>query len=132
MSYTNGSKWWPYMSSFKVLLDQCGIWLSVEQFDSDMWFAILKGVLKVRITASVVSDQRINYIAADGALGSIIPVVDKIITLPGRFKYQKFRHKVRSQVLMPMRLTTRQLSQLTRINCAKSTELPAKICKSKL
>jgi hypothetical protein len=89
MSYTNGSKWWPYMSSFKVLLDQCGIWLSVEQLDSDMWFAILKGVLKVRITASVVSDQRINYIAADGAIGSIIPVVDKIITLPGRFKYQK-------------------------------------------
>lgn len=89
MSYTNGSKWWPYMSSFKVLLDQCGIWLSVEQLDSDMWFAILKGVLKVRITASVVSDQRISYTAADGPVGSMMPVADKIITLPKRFKYQK-------------------------------------------
>ncbi|MCE5340540.1 MAG: hypothetical protein LLF92_05355 [Planctomycetaceae bacterium] len=89
MSYTNGSKWWHYMSSFKVLLDQCGIWLSVEQFDSDMWFAILKGVLKIRITASVLSDERINYTACDGAVGSIIPVVDKIVTLPKRFKYQK-------------------------------------------
>ncbi len=89
LSYTNGSRWWPYMSSFKVLLDQCGIWLSVEQLDSDMWFAILKGVLKVRVTASVVSDDRISYIASDGAVGSIIPVVDKVVTLPKRFKYQK-------------------------------------------
>jgi hypothetical protein len=89
MSYTNGSKWWPYINSFKVLLDQCGIWLSVEQLDSDMWFAILKGILKVRITASILSDERINYTAADGAVGSIIPVVDKVVTLPKRFKYQK-------------------------------------------
>ncbi|HAL45739.1 MAG: hypothetical protein A2Y12_10795 [Planctomycetes bacterium GWF2_42_9] len=89
VSYTNGSKWWPYMNSFKVLLDQCGIWLSAEQLDTDLWYAIVKGVLKVRITASVVSDERINYTGADGAIGSIIEVVDKIVTLPKRFKYQK-------------------------------------------
>ncbi len=89
MSYTNGSYWWPYMSSFKVLLDQCGIWLSVEQFDSDMWFAILKGMLKVRITASVMADERIAYTVCDGAINSIREVADNVITLPRRFKYQK-------------------------------------------
>ncbi|HBG27493.1 MAG: hypothetical protein A2Y10_02870 [Planctomycetes bacterium GWF2_41_51] len=89
MSYTDGSYWWPYMNSFKVLLDQCGIWLSTEQLDSDMWFAILKGVLKVRITASVAADERINFATTDGAVNSIIDVVDRVVTLPRRFKYQK-------------------------------------------
>jgi hypothetical protein len=89
VSYTNGSYWWPYMSSFKVLADECGIWLSIEQFDTDMWFAILKGVLKFRITASVMSDERINFAVADGPVNSTAEVVDKIITLPRRFKYRK-------------------------------------------
>lgn len=89
LSYTDGSRWWPYMNSFKVLLDQCGIWISAEQVDSDMWFAILKEVLKVRITASVMADERINFTAADGPVDSIVEVVDRIVTLPRRFKYQK-------------------------------------------
>jgi len=89
ISYTGGSYWWPYMSSFKILLDQCGIWLSAEQFDADMWFAILKGLLKFRITASVVADERINFTVADGPVNSTIDVVDEIITLPRRFKYRK-------------------------------------------
>lgn len=89
VSYTDGSHWWPYMSSFKVLLDQCGIWLSIEQLDLDMWFAILKGVLKMRITACVMSDDRINYSLADGPVSSAIDVVDRVVTLPRRFKYQK-------------------------------------------
>lgn len=89
VSYVNGSYWWPYMNSFKVLLDQCGVWLSTEQIDTNMWFAILKGVLKFRITASVMADERINFAVADGPVNSTAEVVDKIITLPRRFKYQK-------------------------------------------
>jgi hypothetical protein len=89
VSYTNGGYWWPYMASFKVLTDECGIWLSIEQFDTDMWFAILKGVLKFRITASVMSDERINFAVADGPVNSTAEAVDKIITLPRRFKYRK-------------------------------------------
>ena len=77
------------MSSFKILLDQCGIWLSTEQIDTDMWFAILNGVLKFRITASVCADERISFEAVDGPVNSTAEVVDKIITLPRRFKYQK-------------------------------------------
>lgn len=89
VSYTNGSHWWPYMSSFKILLDQCGIWLSVEQLDSDMWIAIRKNALKMRLTACVMSDERINHTVTDGPVNSIIEVIDKVITLPRRFKYQK-------------------------------------------
>ncbi len=89
VSYTGGSRWWPYMSSFKILLDQCGIWLSVEQLDADLWFAILKGLLKFRITASVMADERISFAVADGPVNSTIDVVDEVITLPRRFKYRK-------------------------------------------
>jgi hypothetical protein len=89
VSYTNGSHWWPYMASFKILLDQCGVLLSAEQLDMDMWFAILKGVLKFRITACVVADERINFSVADGPVNSTIEVIDKIITLPRRFRYKK-------------------------------------------
>lgn len=89
VSYTGGSYWWPYMSSFKVLLDQCGIWLSAEQLDADVWFAILKGLLKFRITASVCADERISFTVADGSAGSTIEVVDEVVTLPRRFKYKK-------------------------------------------
>lgn len=77
------------MGSFKLLLDQCGVWLSAEQFDADMWFAILKGLLKFRITASVAADERISFAVADGPVNSTIEVIDKVITLPRRFKYQK-------------------------------------------
>ena len=89
VSYTGGGYWWPYMGSFKLLLDQCGVWLSAEQFDADMWFAILKGLLKFRITASVAADERISFAVADGPVNSTIEVIDKVITLPRRFKYQK-------------------------------------------
>jgi hypothetical protein len=77
------------MSSFKILLDQCGIWLSAEQLDADLWFAILKGLLKFRITASVMADERISFAVADGPVNSTIDVVDEVITLPRRFKYKK-------------------------------------------
>ncbi|MGA2915821.1 MAG: hypothetical protein ABSE89_07320 [Sedimentisphaerales bacterium] len=89
VSYAGGSYWWPYMGSFKILLDQCGIWLSAEQLDTDVWFAIQKGLIKFRITASVMADERISFTIADGPVNSTIEVIDKIITLPRRFKYQK-------------------------------------------
>ena len=51
--------------------------------------ASLKGVLKFRITASVVSDQRLTCTVADGPVNSTVPVVEHLITLPRRFKYRK-------------------------------------------
>jgi hypothetical protein len=85
----DGFNWWQYMYAFNNLLDECGIWLSSDQLDVDTWIATLKGVLRFRITASIISDERLSCEVADGPVGSAAPVVRHIITLPRQFKFQK-------------------------------------------
>jgi hypothetical protein len=89
VSFDNGLHWWQYLYAFNNLLDECGVWLSSDQLDVDTWVAALKGVLKFRITASVISDERLTCMAADGPVNSTSPVVEHIITLPRQFKYRK-------------------------------------------
>jgi hypothetical protein len=81
----DGEHWWQYLYAFNNLLDECGIWLSSDQLDVDTWVAALKGVLRFRITASVVSDERLSCTIADGPVGSVAPLVDHLITLPRQF-----------------------------------------------
>jgi hypothetical protein len=89
VSFDNGLHWWQYLYAFNNLVDECGIWLSSDQLDVDTWVAALKGVLKFRITASVVSDERLSCKVADGPVNSTIPVVDHVIKLPRQFKYRQ-------------------------------------------
>jgi hypothetical protein len=89
VSFDNGLNWWQYLYAFNNLLDECGVWLSSDQLDVDTWVAALKGVLKFRITASVISDERLTCAVADGPVNSTVPVVEHIITLPRQFKYRK-------------------------------------------
>jgi len=93
VSYDDGWHWWQYLHAFNNLLDECGIWLSSDQLDVDTWIAALKGVLRFRITASVVSDQRLSSTVADGPIDSTIPVIEQVITLPRQFKYRKVSGK---------------------------------------
>lgn len=93
VSYDGGVNWWQYMYAFNNLLDECGIWLSSDQLDMNTWVGALKGVLKFRITASVVADERVSCIVADGPVKSTVPVVDHLITLPRQFKYRKVSGK---------------------------------------
>ena len=93
VSFDGGEHWWQYPYAFNNLLDECGIWLSSDQLDVDTWVAALKGELRFRITASVVSDERLWCVVADGPVGSVVPVVDDVITLPRQFKF----HKVTNQ-----------------------------------
>ena len=93
VSFNNGQNWWQYLYAFNILLDECGLWLSSDQLDVDTWVAALKGVLKFRITASVVSDERLTCIVSDGPVNSAVPVVEHIITLPRQFKYRKVSDK---------------------------------------
>ncbi len=93
VSFDDGVHWWQYMDAFNMLLDECGIWLSSDRLDVDTWIAALKGVLKFRITASVVSDERLGFAVADGPVGSVIPVVESLITLPRQFQYRKVSPK---------------------------------------
>jgi hypothetical protein len=88
-SFDYGLHWWEYRYAFNNLLDECGIWLRSDQLDMDTWIAVVKGLLRFRITASVVSDERLTCIVADGPVGSTTPVVDHVLTLPRQFKYRK-------------------------------------------
>jgi len=89
VSFDNGLNWRQYLYAFNNLLEECGLWLSSDQLDVDTWVAALKGVLKFRITASVISDERLSCEIADGPVNSTVPVVEHIITLPRQFKYRK-------------------------------------------
>ncbi|MCD4830717.1 MAG: hypothetical protein K8R02_02785 [Anaerohalosphaeraceae bacterium] len=89
VSYIGGDYWWDYSGSFDLLLDECGIWISDQQIEHDMWFAILKGLLKFRITACIISDERITARICDGPTESTAEIVDKMTVLPARFKYRK-------------------------------------------
>jgi hypothetical protein len=89
VSFDGGEHWWQYPYAFNNLLDECGIWLSSDQLDVDTWVAALKGELRFRITASVVSDERLWCVVADGPVGSVVPVVDDVITLPRQFKFRE-------------------------------------------
>ena len=89
VSFDNGLHWWQYLHAFNNLLNECGVWLSSDRLDANTWIAALKGVLKFRITASIISDERLSCVVADGPVGSTAPVVEHIITLPRQFKYRK-------------------------------------------
>ena len=89
VSCDNGSNWWQYLYAFNILLDECGVWLSSDQLDSRTWFSALRGFLKFRITASVVGDERLTAVVADGPVNSTAPVIEHIMTLPRQFKYRK-------------------------------------------
>jgi len=89
VSYNNGQNWWQYLHAFNILLDECGVWLSSDQFDMDTWAAAIQGSLRFRITASVVSDERLTAVAINGPVNSTAPVVKHILTLPRQFKYRK-------------------------------------------
>lgn len=89
VSFDDGMHWCPYAHGFSNLLDECGLWLSSEQLDVYTWVAALKGALRFRITASVVSDERLTCVVTDGPVGSTAPMIDHLVTLPRQFRYRK-------------------------------------------
>jgi hypothetical protein len=93
VSFDNGLHWWQYLFPFDNLSDECGIWLSSDKLDVDTWVAAIDETLKFRITATVISDERLSCKIADGRVDSVIPVVERIISLPHQFKYHKISHQ---------------------------------------
>ena len=65
------------------------MWLSSDRLNMDTWAAALQGSLRFRITASVVSDERLTAAFTNGPVNSTAPVVEHVITLPRQFKYRK-------------------------------------------
>jgi len=93
VSFDNGAHWWQYLNAFNNLLDECGIWLSSDQLDINTWVAAIKGMLRFRITASVVSDERLSCAIANGPVDSVTRVIEHVITLPRQFKYRKISNQ---------------------------------------
>jgi hypothetical protein len=89
VSYDDGEHWWQYLYAFDNLLDECGLWLSSDRLDLNTWIAILKGVLRFRVTCSVVSDERLTCEIADGPVGAGSPVIDFCLHLSRPFRYRK-------------------------------------------
>jgi len=93
VSFDNGLHWWQYFYAFNNLLDECGIWLSSDQLEPNTWVAALKDVLKFRITASVISDERLTAVVSDGPVNSTIPVIEHITAPLRGYKYRKVTGK---------------------------------------
>jgi len=89
VSYDSGQSWWQYLHAVNILLDECGVWLSSEKLDMDTWVAALQDSLRFRITAAVVSDERLTAATVNGPVNSTAPAVEHVITLPRQFKYRK-------------------------------------------
>ncbi len=85
----DGENWQQYFDAFDILLDECGIWLSAERLDVPTWIAAMKGLLKFRITATILSDERLSCEVSDGPINSTAHVIDHVIQLPRPFRYQK-------------------------------------------
>ncbi len=93
VTYDDGEHWLQYLGAFENRLDECGIWLSSDRLDVFTYVAAMKGVLRFRLTASVVSDERLSCEIADGPVNSVLPVVDRVFTLPRQFRYRKVTGK---------------------------------------
>ena len=89
VSYNCGQDWWQYLDAFNILIDECGVWLSGERLGTELWDALLRGSLAFRITASIISDERLRAEVVDGPVNSVAPVIENAVVLPKRFKYRK-------------------------------------------
>ncbi len=89
VSRDGGLHWYDYVGGFDNLLDECGVWLGADRLDTETWVAAQRDNLKFRITAAVVSDERLTAIVTEGPIGSTAPVIDHVITLPRQFRYRQ-------------------------------------------
>ena len=93
VSYDDGLTWNQYSNAFNLLVDECGIWLSSDQLGMELVSASFNDKLRFRITASVISDERLSVVVSEGPVNSVVPVVDEVITLPRQYKYRKVSSK---------------------------------------
>jgi len=93
ISYDDAQTWQLYTGAFDNLLDECGVYLSSNQLDSNVWNAIKKGKLCFRITATIVGDERLEAILADGPIDSCRPVRTLAVGMGNEFKYRRVTAK---------------------------------------
>ena len=89
VSYNSGLTWHKYPGAFDNLLDECGVYLTFDTFSPEMWIAIKKDMLCFRITATVVSDERISAEIHDGPIRASRPVHSATSHFGEEFRYQQ-------------------------------------------
>ena len=89
ISYNGGDTWRPYGGAFNVLTEECGIYLSGNQFEADVWVAICKDKLRFRITCVIDADKPIEVIVRDGPTDCVRPVRTEVFDLGNEYKYQQ-------------------------------------------
>ncbi|MFC1783408.1 hypothetical protein ACFL02_07460 [Planctomycetota bacterium] len=89
VSYDGGVTWVVYPGAFDILLNECGIYLSSTQLDSAIWYAIKKDKLCFRITATLISDERLEAVVCDGPINSSRRIRTEVFNLGKEFKYQQ-------------------------------------------
>lgn len=87
VSCDGGTQWHQYQHAFDVLTNQCAVRFSDDRLDEEIFAAAVANLLRVRITATVISDQKVSVSCADGPLESACPVSEHILHLPGQYKY---------------------------------------------
>ena len=89
ISYDSGFTWQEFAGSFDVLTDECGIWVSDEALDNELWAAEQAGGLRFRVTAVIEGDERLSHSVADGPVNSSVEVEDNFVSLPGEYCFRK-------------------------------------------
>jgi hypothetical protein len=89
VSYNDGISWRAYVGAFDILLDECGVYLSNNQLDIDIWIAFCKGKLRFRITASVDADESLEVIVRDGPINSSRRVHTVFFDMGNEYKYRQ-------------------------------------------
>lgn len=89
ISYNGGDTWQPYGGAFNVLTEECGIYLSGNQFEADVWVAICKDKLRFRITCAIDADEPLEVIVRDGPIDCVRLVRTEVLDLDNEYKYQQ-------------------------------------------
>ena len=88
VSYDGGTSWRNYAGRIEVLTDEAGVWIADESLPPAYWQAATGGLLAVRVTALLESDQRVRAEAIDSPLPNYGRTVTHLVQLPGRFRRQ--------------------------------------------
>jgi len=69
VSFDNGSNWFALRDHYDLLSDECGIWFNASNLlnvavpelgNVNLWYALVDQTMRVRVTASVESDERVS------------------------------------------------------------------------
>ncbi len=83
-----GETWVPLTASARVLDGECGLYLTDDALPSEYLLACMAGEARVRVTATIESDARLEAEAVDAEAGDL-PGRTRHVGVPGGYGYRK-------------------------------------------